>query len=43
MVRWVVNLHTRVLEYLHIKLFDEDGQLRATVDQIMNKYGSLIK
>jgi hypothetical protein len=24
-------------------LSDEDGQLRATVDQIMNKYGSLIK
>jgi hypothetical protein len=24
-------------------LSDEDGQLRSTVDQIMNKYGSLIK
>jgi hypothetical protein len=24
-------------------LSDEDGQLRVTVDQIMNKYGSLIK
>jgi hypothetical protein len=25
------------------KLSDNDGQLRATVDQIMNKYGSLVK
>jgi hypothetical protein len=42
-VRQTSNLTFGQSLYGSDTLSDEDGQLRATVDQIMNKYGSLIK
>ena len=42
-VRRTSNLSFAQSLYGSDTLSDEDGQLRATVDQIMNKYGSLIK
>ena len=42
-VRRSSNLSFAQSLYASDTLSDEDGQLRATVDQIMNKYGSLIK
>jgi hypothetical protein len=42
-VRQTSNLSFAQSLYGSDTLSDEDGQLRATVDQIMNKYGSLIK
>jgi hypothetical protein len=42
-VRQTSNLTFGQSLYASDTLSDEDGQLRATVDQIMNKYGSLIK
>ena len=42
-VRQSSNLSFAQSLYASDTLSDEDGQLRATVDQIMNKYGSLIK
>ena len=42
-VRRSSNLTFAQSLYASDTLSDEDGQLRATVDQIMNKYGSLIK
>ena len=42
-VRRTSNLSFAQSLYASDTLSDEDGQLRATVDQIMNKYGSLIK
>ena len=42
-VRRASNLTFAQSLYASDTLSDEDGQLRATVDQIMNKYGSLIK
>jgi len=42
-VRKSSNLTFKESLYASDKLSDPDGQLRATVDQIMNKYGSLIK
>jgi hypothetical protein len=39
------KLHLTFSESLYASdtLSDEDGELRKTVDQIINKYGSLIK
>ena len=42
-VRQSSNLTFAQSLYASDTLSDPDGQLRATVDQIMNKYGSLIK
>jgi hypothetical protein len=42
-VRQTSNLLFEQSLYASDSLSDPDGQLRATVDQIMNKYGSLIK
>ena len=42
-VRQTSNLSFAQSLYGSDTLSDEDGQLRATVDQIMSKYGSLIK
>ena len=42
-VRQTSNLTFAQSLYASDSLSDPDGQLRATVDQIMNKYGSLIK
>jgi hypothetical protein len=42
-VRRSSNLTFAQSLYASDTLSDEDGQLRVTVDQIMNKYGSLIK
>ena len=42
-VRQTSNLSFAQSLHASDTLSDEDGQLRATVDQIMNKYGSLIK
>ena len=42
-VRQTSNLLFEQSLYASDTLSDPDGQLRATVDQIMNKYGSLIK
>jgi len=42
-VRQTNNLSFAQSLYSSDTLSDEDGQLRLTVDQIMNKYGSLIK
>ena len=42
-VRRSSNLTFAQSLYASDTLSDEDGQLRATVDKIMNKYGSLIK
>lgn len=42
-VRQTNNLSFAKSLYASDTLSDPDGQLRATVDQIMNKYGSLIK
>jgi hypothetical protein len=42
-VRRSSNLSFAQSLYSSDKLSDSDGQLRSTVDQIMNKYGSLIK
>ena len=42
-VRQTSNLTFAQSLYASDKLSDPDGQLRATLDQVMNKYGSLIK
>ena len=42
-VRRTSNLSFAQSLYSSDKLSDPDGQLRATVDQVMSKYGSLIK
>jgi hypothetical protein len=42
-IRQTSNLTFTQSLYASDTLSDEDGQLRVTVDQIMNKYGSLIK
>ena len=42
-VRQTSNLTFAQSRYASDTLSDEDGELRKTVDQIMNKYGSLIK
>ena len=42
-VRQTSNLTFAQSLYASDTLSDPDGQLRKTVDQIMNKYGSLIK
>jgi len=42
-IRRSTNLTFKESLYASDTLSDEDGQLRVTVDQIMNKYGSLIK
>jgi hypothetical protein len=42
-VRQTSNLTFAQSLYASDTLSDEDGELRKTVDQIMNKYGSLIK
>jgi hypothetical protein len=42
-VRQTSNLSFAQSLYASDTLSDEDGELRKTVDQIMNKYGSLIK
>jgi len=42
-VRQTSNLLFEQSLYASDTLSDEDGELRKTVDQIMNKYGSLIK
>jgi hypothetical protein len=42
-VRQSSNLTFAQSLYASDTLSDPDGQLRATVDQVMNKYGSLIK
>jgi len=42
-VRQTSNLTFAQSLYASDTLSDPDGQLRATVDQVMNKYGSLIK
>ena len=42
-VRQTSNLTFAQSLYASDTLSDPDGQLRATVDQVMSKYGSLIK
>jgi len=42
-IRRSTNLTFKESLYASDTLSDPDGQLRATVDQIMNKYGSLVK
>ena len=42
-VRQTSNLTFAQSRYASDTLSDPDGQLRATVDKIMNNYGSLIK